>query len=127
MNMVEATIRQTANGPVASWPGGPSLPVPARATPHLVDGQSVILGIRPEHLTVIDGASRLPPEWPAEAPVSVVEPLGSETLVLARFGDHELTGKAAGRSIPRPGDRLRFGFDLAHLHVFDRATERALS
>jgi multiple sugar transport system ATP-binding protein len=87
----------------------------------------VILGIRPEHLTVLDGASRLPPEWQAEALVSVVEPLGSETQILARFGDHELTGKSDGRSIPRPGDCLRFGFDLAHLHVFDRATERALS
>jgi multiple sugar transport system ATP-binding protein len=127
MNMVEATIRQTATGPVVSWPGGPTLPIPPRAAPHLVDGQPVILGVRPEHLTVLDDASRLPPEWQAEALVSVVEPLGSETLVLARFGDHELTGKGDGRSIPRPGDSLRFGFDLAHLHVFDRATERALS
>jgi multiple sugar transport system ATP-binding protein len=127
MNMIEATIRQTASGPVASWPGGPSLSVPARAARHLVDGQSVILGIRPEHLTVLDGATPPAPERQAEAVVSVVEPLGSETLVLARFGDHELTGKCAGGSILRPGERLRFDIDVTHLHVFDRATERALS
>jgi multiple sugar transport system ATP-binding protein len=101
--------------------------VPARAAPRLVDGQEVILGVRPEHLLVLDGADRLPPEGQTEALVSVVEPLGSETLILARIGDLELTGKGDGRTIPRPGDRVRVGFDLAHLHVFDRATERALS
>jgi ABC-type sugar transport system ATPase subunit len=126
MNMVEAMVHREAAGAVASWPGGPRLPVPARAAPRLANDQPVILGIRPEHLTVLDGTSRLPPEWQAEAMVSVVEPLGSETLVLARFGDRELTGKGDGRSMPRPGDRLRFGFDLEHLHVFDRTTERAL-
>jgi multiple sugar transport system ATP-binding protein len=127
MNMVAATVRRSAGGFVASWPGGPDLPVPARAGPGLKDAMPVILGIRPEHLSVIDGPTRLPPAGQVEAAVSVVEPLGSETLVLARFGDHELTGKGDGRTIPRPGDRLRFGFDLDHLHVFDRATERALS
>ena len=127
MNLVDATIRVTANGPQATWPGGPSLPVPARAAPHVVDGQTVILGVRPEHLIVVDDAVRPPPACQAEAAVSVVEPLGSETMILARFGDCELTGKGDGSRIPRPGDRLRFGFDLARLHVFDSATTRALT
>jgi multiple sugar transport system ATP-binding protein len=127
MNMVEAEIGRADGGLAAHWPGGPSLPIPARAAGKLRVGQPVIVGIRPDHVTVIDGPTRLPSSWQSEAEVSVVEPLGSETLVLARFGDYELTAKSDGHVVPRPGERLRFGFDLDHLHLFDRATERSLA
>ena len=127
MNLLTGTVHRDGDGFRTTWPGGPTLPVPARAVPKLTDGQAVIIGIRPEHVSAIDGPTRLPADWQVEAEIAVVEPLGSETLLLARFGDHELTGKGDGRTIPRPGQRQRFGFDLDHLHLFDRANERALT
>jgi ABC-type sugar transport system ATPase subunit len=95
MNMIGQRSGQTASGPMASWPDGPCLPVRCRVCPHLTDGQEVILGVRPEHLKVLDGFFALPPEWQTSDGVSG-RPLGSETLVPARFGDHELTGKGDG-------------------------------
>jgi multiple sugar transport system ATP-binding protein len=116
MNLIPATVSRDGDGLAASWEGGPALKL---RVPGLVDGQAVVLGIRPEHLLVAaDGA--------VEGDVQVAEPLGTETLVFARFGGRELTAKCDGRMVPRAGERLRFALDLEHLHVFDRASERAL-
>ena len=116
MNLIEATVRRDGDGFAAAWEDGPLLPLRA---PALAEGQDVVLGIRPEHLLVsADGA--------VHGDVQVAEPLGTETLVFARIGGRELTTKCDGRLVPRAGERLRFALDLEHLHVFDRATGRAL-
>lgn len=54
------------------------------------DGQPVVIGIRPEHLTLHAGneASALP------ISLELVEPLGSEALLHATVGEHELIIKA---------------------------------
>jgi len=116
MNLIEAVVRRDGDGFSAAWEGGPALKLRA---PGLADGQAVVLGIRPEHLLVAA-------EGAVEGEVAVAEPLGSETLVVARFGARELTAKCDGRVVPRAGERLRFALDLEQLHVFDQASERAL-
>jgi len=54
------------------------------------DGQSVVVGIRPEHLSlnVSDGASPMP------ISLDLVETLGSEALLHARFGEQDMIIKA---------------------------------
>ncbi len=127
MNLISTTAVKSADGFYATWQGGPHLPLPARLAPKLADGQKIIVGIRPENLTLIAGPAERPNTWEVGGIVSVVEPLGSETLILAAFGAEELMAKGDGRAIPRPGTSLRFGFDLEYLHVFDAASGRALA
>ena len=53
-------------------------------------GRDVIVGIRPEHVTL----SELGPSSPLPIDLDLVEPLGSEALLHARHGKHNLVFKA---------------------------------
>ena len=87
-------------------------------------GRDVIVGIRPEHVTLgqTDGTSSLPIE------LDLVEPLGSEALLHARYGDENMVFKADTN-----GDITHLS-GVAEVHVpahlvklFDAETGRALS
>jgi multiple sugar transport system ATP-binding protein len=89
----------------------------------LQPGQSVDLGIRPEHITI---NSDLTTDNSAEllVEVRVVEPLGRETLIRATLPDSTalLNVQVGGDVRLRPGDRLSLQLDLHQLFVFDPNT-----
>jgi sn-glycerol 3-phosphate transport system ATP-binding protein len=83
-----------------------------------MDGDGLIIGIRPEHL--FPGAG-------LDLAIDLIEPLGSETLVhghLTGSEEQTLTVKLVGP--PPPGERLSVAPQLAHLHVFDQASGRRI-
>ncbi len=81
---------------------------------------AVVFGIRPEHLSIADEGI------PAE--VVDVEPMGRESLVLARTPLGELRALVPGARLPwRAGDRLHFAFDPADALLFDAESERRLT
>jgi multiple sugar transport system ATP-binding protein len=84
----------------------------------------VLAGLRPDDLRVV--ATDEPTDIRFEAEVKVVEPLGPETIVYARAGEHEIIAKAGGRHAPRPGERALLGANLEDVHLFDAATGAAL-
>ena len=110
MNMMQGTVRR--DSAVAVEVNEHRLAVGAASG--VGDGQSVIYGIRPEHLDLADDG------FPAR--VSVVEPTGSETLVFLRFGEIEIVAVFRDRHDFKPGQtvHLRPRAELAHL--FDSAT-----
>jgi multiple sugar transport system ATP-binding protein len=89
----------------------------------LQPGQSVDLGIRPEHITI---NSELTTDNSAEllVEVRVVEPLGRETLIRAALPSSTalLNVQVGGDVRLRPGDRLSLQLDLHQLFVFDPNT-----
>jgi multiple sugar transport system ATP-binding protein len=80
------------------------------------DGQPVVYGIRPEHLELANDG------FPAK--VAVIEPTGSETMVVLRLGETELVALFRERHNFTPGQtvHLRPRADLAHL--FDQESGR---
>ncbi len=82
--------------------------------PALVDGMKVKLGIRPEHLSLSDDG--LP------ATVSVVEPTGSETHVVARAQATEIVAVFRERHSLSPGQSIFLSPDSARIHLFDTET-----
>ena len=87
----------------------------------LVDGMAVVLGIRSDDLTV-----------GGEAPlfsgvVSMLEPLGSETLVYVTVNGNELIAKASGRTPPGIGDTVMLGAPRENMHLFEAATGLRIS
>ena len=87
----------------------------------LAPGQRVELGIRPEHLSVADGAGD-----PAReclrfgGEVTLIEQLGESHLVYVRCADGlELVARAPGHTRLRIGDRIGLEADPKGLHVFD--------
>ena len=54
--------------------------------------------------------------------VTLVEPLGNETLVHCRHDDLQLVGSVDGSWVPAIGDKLSVSVDQSALHFFDSET-----
>ena len=72
-------------------------------------------GIRPEHF-----------EWAPsghaaaiEVPATIVEPLGSDTLVGIGLGEHSLQVRLPPRQVRRAGELVRLNVAREHVHLFD--------
>jgi multiple sugar transport system ATP-binding protein len=114
MNFLPGKVR----GGVVDMGQGVSVPLPRGA--HGSDGQSVIFGARPEHLSLASNGAGLP------ATVVVVEPTGADTQVFAKFGDTELTAVFRERHDFRPGEAIRLLPDHERTHLFDAESGRSL-
>ncbi len=113
MNFVRGRIRMAGGKREFVSHEGLAMPVP-EAT-NVADGQEVIYGIRPEHISIGEGG--IPMD------VVVVEPTGSETQVFARSGRDLIDAIVKDRISARPGERIGFHVDLARVHLFDAKTE----
>ena len=104
MNVLEGRIESSGFAfgdlifPIANAPSGSS-------------GRPARYGFRPEHLTL--SGDGMPME------VVVVEPTGSETQVVARAQNTEITCLFRDRITARPGEIIRVMPDLGKLHLFD--------
>ena len=116
MNFIEAS--GPAQGAAAAAADGTALPLPPGIS--VPEGQALVYGVRPEHLTLApDGAG-------IEATVKVVEPTGSNTLVFCRMAGHEICVEFAERYDFGPGAAIRLMPRLDSVHLFERETGRRL-
>ncbi len=83
---------------------------------------TVLAGIRPEHVDVAEGGGGLP------AQVVLVEPMGGETIVYLALEDGtRLVAKIDGMRRFTLGETLMVTFDHQQIHWFDPRTERRIS
>lgn len=78
----------------------------------LPDGAALTLGIRPDDLRVSDEPALF------EGTVSVLEPLGAETLAHIDIGGRDVIARADGRTPPPVGARVHLAADPANMHFF---------
>jgi multiple sugar transport system ATP-binding protein len=125
MNLVSARLGGDAGAPAIEWLGmrTPLAGEQAKALKRLGRGAELVVGIRPEDLRWADDAPASHNVQVA-ATVDVVEPLGPETFVVSRVGDHALTARFPPRSGIGPGAEVRLALHPAHLHLFDAHTEQ---
>ncbi|MBZ0282257.1 MAG: ABC transporter ATP-binding protein [Anaerolineae bacterium] len=84
-------------------------------TPQAVNiPEHLLIGVRPEDV-------RLTPEGQFVGQVSLVEPLGVETIIHIRIGGQILVCIVPGTMSLRINDELRFDITLPQLHFFDLA------
>ena len=125
MNFLSVSLDDGA-APAAVLPGGQRLPLPERlmgaARRHI--GRAVTLGLRPEHLT--EDTSFAPGAATVQVDVSLVEPLGADTLVHAKLGDQALISRCAPRTGLAAVTTIRLAADIRHLHLFDPGTGHSL-
>ena len=81
-------------------------------------------GIRPEHVLVGDEAAGADVEFAIKA--EVVEPLGSDTLVLTSVNGKRFWLRISGQSRVAAGDSLRAGVNAADASLFDAGDEERL-
>ena len=82
------------------------------------EGDSVSLGIRPEHL-VVNGDSD--GSW--ESKVFVVEKLGSGTFLYLEKDGEPLVVETEGHSNIKVGDTVKVGFQSNRCHLFDSSQQ----
>ena len=113
MNFVDVTVRG-GNVETAGLKLSPDRPLAAH------DGKPLVMGIRPEHLAVGEGA----PGSSFDARVEVVEQLGSEILLETRVGADSITvARVPAEMKVAPGDQVRLSAQPGRLHFFDPGTE----
>jgi multiple sugar transport system ATP-binding protein len=93
--------------------------LPLTAAPPAAAGQPAVYGLRPEHVR-LDGGG-------LEAKVHVVEPMGSETQVVADIGGHNLTCVFRERIQAKPGEFIRIVPEAALTHLFEADSGKRLA
>ncbi|HEY1178053.1 MAG TPA: ABC transporter ATP-binding protein [Phytomonospora sp.] len=96
MNLLSGTVR----GSEVEVAGG-SLPVPAEAAGRVSDGETVVVGVRPEYVRLSRSGEGLAGE------VSILEHLGTTTLVTVDCGDELVGATVPEEDEPEPGAAVR--------------------
>jgi multiple sugar transport system ATP-binding protein len=131
MNFVRARLEGSNGSMVASF-GSTRLELATPLLPSSVAGRAgsdVIVGMRPEHLEIASGSDGRPV---LRAPVTLAEPVGSQTIVhldldCASIGDSDFCASLSSQSVCDRGETITLAVDPATLHFFDPETEIALS
>ncbi|KZL02146.1 sn-glycerol-3-phosphate import ATP-binding protein UgpC [Pseudovibrio sp. Ad5] len=113
MNMLNGIVK----GETIALDNGTSVPVP---TTKLSENQQVAVGLRPDALLVQEGEGLFSGE------VSVIEPLGTDTLAYVKVGEKEVIAKASGRTPPAVGDTVNLHAAPEAIHLFDAHTGEAI-
>ena len=129
MNFLDAVVKVEGN--VANLViGGKSIPLPADKSKKVIDGgydgKTVTFGIRPED--VYDNDEYLAnSKCVFESQVKVYELLGAEVFLYFDLAEYPITARVDPRTSARPGDAIKFAFDLDKIHVFDKETEQVIT
>jgi len=87
--------------------------------------RDVILGIRPEHIFDYTIKGPFPGGQRLNALIEVVEPIGSEVVLLATCGASQLTARVEPQTQAKPQMHLDLILDMNHMHLFDFETKDA--
>ena len=129
MNFMDAVVR--VNGTAVTLEvAGQSIPLPPAKAKKLIDGgyngKTVTMGIRPEDVydseMFIETAKCV-----FSSTIKVYELLGAEVFLYFDLGEFPITARVDPRSNARPGDTVRFAFDVEKIHVFDKETEQVIT
>jgi multiple sugar transport system ATP-binding protein len=115
MNFLEAEM---ADGLVRG--SGFSFAMPVWGT-HLERGTPVILGIRPEDVTLRNSGGS------TAAAISLVEPMGSSTIVYTRIGENLVAIEMGKDTDLGVGSAVSLEIEPNRLHLFDAATGNSLA
>ncbi|NLS17635.1 ABC transporter ATP-binding protein [Rhizobium sp. P40RR-XXII] len=115
MNLIRGEIAIKAGAPVFE---SDSLTVNLSNYPFLapVKAGPATLGIRPEHVAPEGGTASLPT---VAGIVSVVEPMGADTVVWFDWAGQSLSYRIMGDTVLQPGAAIAPGIDIARASLFD--------
>jgi multiple sugar transport system ATP-binding protein len=122
MNFLPGTLRRSAGAVRIELADGTQLEAPPRTGG--ADGQPVIFGTRPEHLTLVEGDAKV---GGIPSRVVVMEPTGMDTFVACRHEGIDLSAVFRERHDFAPGTTIHLRPDLQRAHLFDAGTGQRLA
>jgi multiple sugar transport system ATP-binding protein len=129
MNFLDAEVE--VQGDKASLKiAGQSIELPPAKAKKLIDGgyagKTVTFGIRPED---VDDSEMVVNTSKAvfESTINVYELLGAEVYLYFDLAEFPITARVDSRTTARPGDKVKFAFDVEKIHIFDKETEQTIT
>jgi multiple sugar transport system ATP-binding protein len=119
MNFLPGVLRVSGGAAKVELADGTQLDAPLHAGG--ADGQPVVYGTRPEHLTLVNGSG-----GGIAAEVAVMEPTGMDTFVACRHHGADLSAVFRERHDFTPGSTIHLRPDLQRAHLFDAGTGQRL-
>jgi multiple sugar transport system ATP-binding protein len=125
MNFAPVTVTE-GNGSLIAENSGLRIKLPDETARRLRGhiGREVLLGVRPEDLSVAGAADCDHPCF--DAVIEVVEQLGSEILLDMKVGVDVMVASVEPGARVKVRDKLRIAMRPSRLHVFDAKTEAAI-
>ena len=99
------------------------LPLPSLAAAGVTEGKEVLLGLRPEWLSLASADTTNPT---LDVYVEVVEPTGPDIFVASKSGERDIMARLPTGSQIRVGEKARFSVDLSKAVLFDAETGAAI-
>lgn len=124
MNLLEGQLLQ--NGDRLEFRSS-GLAIPLEVSFENTASREVCLGFRPEHAYLENRHQPFGPAATLEGTVSLVEPLGDESIVHVDCPGVTITSKIDAHLSPNMGERAVLGVPYARMHLFDTATGRRLN
>jgi multiple sugar transport system ATP-binding protein len=118
MNLLPAKLTTDGGRRAAVINGSSRIELPAQLAGN--DGQAILVGIRPEHLSVGYGAGGL------TGKVALVEPTGAQVQIIADVGGRAVTALLNERVLPPVGSDIALAPKADAIHAFDEASGRRL-
>ena len=118
MNFLPGTLRRSGGAAHVELHDGTRLDAPPTASG--ADGQSVVFGTRPEHMTLADAGG-------LAVQVVVMEPTGMDTFIACRHDGVDLAAVFRERHDFAPGSTIRLQPDLQRAHLFDAGSGQRLA
>jgi multiple sugar transport system ATP-binding protein len=99
---------------------------PQRRFNGAADGQPVLLGLRPEHLTRAQGPAPADGWFRCDATIELVQPTGSRSYATFRLAGAPVMAELQAHDVSRPGEQIKIDINMMRASIFDRTTDRAL-
>ena len=122
MNFFPCVARREGGNALVEFMDGTRLNAP-RHLDNMADGQRLMFGVRPEHLTLGSESQG----QGLKMSVVLVEPTGANTEIHYRCHDTDVVSVSAERQNFKPGDPAYLLPDLERAHLFDAESGRSLS
>ncbi len=121
MNFLEGAL-SSVDGKTVFRTGGTDIDLSGISLSDTSFGGEATLGLRPEHLALLPHGDGAGPFRRLQGKVSLIEPLGPETIVWVTFQNTALTIRTTADTVPAVGDIVSFSLDPTRASVFDRRT-----
>ncbi|GGA19757.1 ABC transporter ATP-binding protein [Psychrobacillus lasiicapitis] len=83
------------------------------------DRETIVMGIRPEHIKMQTGLKGEPRFEHLRAKIVVSELTGSDMLLYSSIGPQEFIAQVESRTIVSPGEEVMLGFEMDCAHFYD--------
>jgi len=104
-----------------------SMPLPhGRLPAGAANGQPVLLGLRPEHITRAHGPSPAPGCVRHDARIELIQPTGSRSYATFSLGGEPVMAELQAHDVSRPGEQVQLDINMQRASIFDSTSETAL-